>query len=171
MYDTLKPSYEEIHNACHDFTIAIEHVIPNIKAVVGISRGGLHPAMILSHMLSKPLVVVEYSSKEGKGDDKNHTNDLPTITPEQGPVLVVDDICDSGHTLNEIVYHFTKQNVKTYTAVLYYKTHNQQVMAPDMKWRTIPANSGWVVFPWERNEVLYPDYEYPTRTLQSMVRN
>lgn len=170
MYDMLKPSYDEIHNACREFALRIENSRPNIKAVVGIARGGLLPAVIISHMLNKPLIVVEYSSKEGKGDDKNHANVLPTMTPEQGPVLVVDDICDSGHTLNEIVYHFTKQNVETFTAVLYYKSHEKQVMNPDLTWRTIPHDAGWVFFPYERIEFLGPDPDAATRHLQNMVR-
>lgn len=171
MYDNLKPSYEEIHNACKDIAQRIDKSFLNITHIAGIVRGGLYPALILSHMLDAPLVTLDYSSKDGKGDNRNHRNELPKWTPEDGSVLIVDDICDSGKTLNEIVYHFTRQNVAVYTAVLYYKTHDQQTMIPDYVWKTIPYDSGWVVFPYERNEYLEPDFQGPSRHLQSLVRN
>jgi len=150
----LTPSYNDIHNACVGIAGAMKATIGDVKNVIGVARGGLLPAVILSHTLNKPLIVVEYSSKAGKGDDKEQSNNLPILTPEQGPVLIVDDICDSGHTLNEIVYHFNKLGVSVVTAVLFYKTHENQVMIPDLYWRQIPSDAGWVTFPFEVTEPL-----------------
>ena len=171
MYDNLRPSYEEIHNACRDIASRVESSYLNIKQVGGIARGGLLPATILSHMLKLPLLLIDYSSKEGKGDDKNHQNVLPELTSADGNLLLVDDICDSGRTMNEIVGHFVRRHVAVYTAVLFYKTHDKQTVIPDFVWRTIPHDSGWVIFPYERNEYLYPDVEGPTRFLKSLVRD
>ena len=144
----LNPSYQQLHNACVD--IAKEVIkTTSIKRIIGVARGGLLPAVIISHVADKPLTVVEYSSKAGMGDDKSHTNTLPSLKPEDGPVLIVDDICDSGHTLNEIVHHFNSIGVEVMTAVLFYKTHDNQVMIPDFTWQEISSNSGWVTFPFE----------------------
>ena len=57
------------------------------KNIYGVPRGGLIPAVILSHKLNIPLV---------KGD----------IGPD---TLVIDDICDSGETLDKLV-----KNIKLY---------------------------------------------------------
>lgn len=163
MYDNLKPSYEEIHNACVDVAAAIDATLLGIKQVVGIARGGLLPAVILSHLLNLPLLLVEYSSKNGKGDNKNHKNVLPLVEPQDGNVLVVDDICDSGGTLREVAAHFTKCGVTVYTAALYYKVQLTPQIVPDYVWKTIPLDAGWVHFPYERNEYLIYN--------QSLVRN
>ena len=74
------------------------------KNIYGLPRGGLIPAVMLSHQLGIPMV---------KGD----------IGPD---TLIIDDICDSGETLNKFVrkhqtlYSFPF-NLKT--AVLHYKPH------------------------------------------------
>lgn len=170
MYDNLRPSYEEIHNACMDMALQIYSTHLNIKQIIGIARGGLLPAVVLSHQLSLPLLLVEYSSKHGQGDDKNHKNILPQIDPQDGAILLVDDISDSGKTLNELGAHFTKHGVTCYTAVLYYKIPTTPQTVPDFVWRTIPHDADWIIFPYERNEYLTPDINSPTRHLQSMVR-
>ena len=51
------------------------------KNIYGVPRGGLIPTVILSHKLNLPLV---------KGD----------IGPD---TLIIDDICDSGETLDKLV--------------------------------------------------------------------
>jgi hypoxanthine phosphoribosyltransferase len=159
MYDYLRPSYEEIHNACKDIADRINVVELGITQVVGIARGGLLPAVILSHMLDLPLLLADYSSKNGNGDDKNHRNVLPEVFGMRGTLLIVDDICDSGKTLKEIVDHFTSVYIPVFTAVLYHKTHDNQPIVPDYVWKIIPHDSDWVIFPYERNEFLAPDYK------------
>lgn len=171
MYDNLKPSYEEIHNACKDIALRIEGLDLGLKCVAGVARGGLLPATILSHLMKLPLLLIDYSSKEGQGDDKNHNNVLPEIKPEDSAVLIVDDICDSGKTLSEIITYFTNQRVSAYTAVLYFKQHDKQPVHPTFVWKNIPHDSGWVIFPYERNEYLTPDLDGPRRHLQSLVRS
>lgn len=154
MYNNMNPSYEEIHNACKDIASSIDAEHLGIKQIVGIARGGLLPAVILSHLLNLPLLLVEYSSKTGNGDDKNHKNVLPLVEAQDGNVLVVDDICDSGGTLNEVAAHFTSCGVIVYTATLYYKIQLTPKIVPDYVWKTIPLDAGWVMFPYERNEYL-----------------
>lgn len=146
----LTPSYEDIHQACIEFVEVMDHRV-NFKfdRIVGVSRGGLLPALILSHHLELPLSVVQYSSKNGKGDDKNYSNILPVIEVKR--ILIVDDICDSGYTLREIVDYYTAKGHIVHTAVLFFKDHKEPVIVPDISWRTIPSNSGWVVFPFENS--------------------
>lgn len=87
-----------------------------IKSITGIQRGGLIPAVMISHKLNIPYV------------DRINKD-----------TLVVDDIADSGHTLNNTVAGFT--------ATLYYKKTSKHI--PDFYAEEIAGDSGWIIFPWE----------------------
>lgn len=144
------PSYDDIHQACLGFIDQIDALHLNIDVVVGIARGGLLPALILSHHLELPLEVVKYSSPEGKGDNKNHANILPRI--DGRTLLIVDDICDSGLTMRDVSEYYTDEGKVCITASLFYKEHKAPVITPTLTWRTVPAHSRWVVFPFEKCE-------------------
>lgn len=77
----------------------------DIEFVVGVSRGGLIPAVLLSTKINKPLVTV-YIDKQD-----NIYFDRPEWL-ENKNVLVVDDIVRSGKTLDLISKYF-KNNVNT----------------------------------------------------------
>lgn len=150
-YSFVSPSYNDIHNACVDIVRDVKRTGKPVELVLGIARGGLMPAVILSHMLEVPMKSVSYSSKSGKGDNKNHDNVLPTLSDVKGTILVVDDICDSGQTLREIVDHFQAQGLSVLTATLFYKVHENQTFIPlDFFWRKILPDAGWITFPFER---------------------
>ena len=96
-------------------TIATSGV--QIKSITGIERGGLIPAVMISHKLNIP-----YTTKINKD------------------TLVVDDICDSGETLKNIV--------AGYTATLHYK--KTASFTPDFYSKEV--GDEWIVYPWERND-------------------
>lgn len=153
------PSYYDIEKGC----AKIAHNYLKLKgtpgfnelpgAILALSRGGLIPGVILSHIFGAPLIPVQYSSKRGKGDDKNHKNDLPILDKDITSILIVDDICDSGYTLKEVATHYTMSNVASHpklfvnTAVLYYK--KSAIYEPDLYWKKIASDSPWIIFPWE----------------------
>ena len=88
-----------------------------IKSITGIERGGLIPAVMISHKLNIP-----YVNKINKD------------------TLVVDDICDSGETLKNIV--------AGYTATLHHK--KTASFTPDFYSKEV--GDEWIVYPWERND-------------------
>ena len=92
--------------------------------ITGLPRGGLIPAVMLSHKLNIPFVNVSLIRA------------LPTID-----VLVVDDIADSGETLS--------QYKKYSTAVLHYKP--QSVIVPTYYADKV-KNDLWIVYPFERED-------------------
>jgi hypoxanthine phosphoribosyltransferase len=148
----LQPGYNEIHNACWDAVRLMKQFQWKFNRIIAIQRGGLLPAVILAHMLELPITVVSYSSKVGKGNDKTETNILPLIDKEDR-VLIVDDICDSGNTLYEVKSFYERDGLFAYTFVLYYKSLHAPMIIPDFHWRTIPENAGWIIFPYERDEL------------------
>jgi hypoxanthine phosphoribosyltransferase len=92
----------------------------NINSVTGLARGGLVPAVIISHKLNLPYLTL-----------KNH-NYFDT--------LIVDDICDSGKTLNGFKNY--------YTAVLHYKPTS--IFKPT--WYGEEIGDEWQVYPWEKKD-------------------
>ena len=87
-------------------SIAISGWKPN--AILGISRGGLIPAVHLSHYWDVPLETCQVSLRDEKHIDR--TNKLMPLTifnllEMSKNILVVDDICDSGKTF-EYIYNY-----------------------------------------------------------------
>ena len=66
------------------------------KVIVGISRGGLVPGVMMSHWFKLPFKPVRASMRDFPACDDY----LPKKTDER--VLIVDDICDSGETFSKI---------------------------------------------------------------------
>jgi len=91
--------------------------------IYGIPRGGLIVAVSLSHALGIPIVL-----------------DRQDITPI---TLVVDDIADTGKTIDHICQQLTH---RPFIATLYH--HPQSTIMPDLYIRT---KGHWIVFPWETN--------------------
>ena len=139
------PSYDQLHNAA--ITMVNEAASTGIfDMVVAPARGGLLFGVIASHKLNIPLVTVNYSSKHGQGDDKNHDNVLPVFEGKQ-KIFLAEDLVDSGESLKEIVEHFTKQGHTVTTAVFHYK--ESSVFHPNLYWWRIPKDSEFFCYPFE----------------------
>ncbi len=74
--------------------IVLDKFDPNV--IVGISRGGLTPGVMLSHWFKKPFKPVKSSIR----DFPQWEDYLPKPTDER--VLIVDDVCDSGETFQKM---------------------------------------------------------------------
>ena len=153
--EPIKPLWEEIDSACEAIASRVnQYEKPDY--VIGLTRGGLIPAVILSHMLKIPMIPVSYSSAEGEGEYKQYTNDLPMIISSyqsgsgdlnMPTLLIVDDICDSGNTLTEVNDVYEKRGHAVYVAAIHYKESANFI--PDVYWKSIPHNAPWVIYPWE----------------------
>lgn len=110
------------------------------SAIVGLARGGLIPAVMLSHKLDVPLIPLTIQTRDYQ---KSEMISLPA------ECLVVDDINDSGRTL-ELFKQTTQLNVDQYrTCTLLSKLTSNFVV----DYYARPAdNSNWYVFPWEHDE-------------------
>jgi len=118
MIDYSAPTYDELHEL--SLQICRQLCLLSFDGVIAPSRGGLLFGMIASHFFKVPLIPISYSSKKGKGDDKNHDNILPEIPT--GNYLLVDDICDSGQTMLELMnFYAGERNNVVYTAAWYCK--------------------------------------------------
>ena len=110
-----------------------------LEFVSGIPRGGLIPAVIMSHAFG--VKYISYSSA------KQLPKDLRSKT------IVIDDIADTGHTLREAVeLNFMTATLSirsgTKTVPMYYGEHI--------------LDDRWLVFPWEKLDSV-PMQDYLTK--------
>jgi len=105
-----------------------------IESIYGCPRGGLIPAVMLSHELNIPLTVEE--------------NQINKNT------LIVDDICDSGETFlslyDEYLEGYEPEDAPKF-ACLHYKFDTAD-FTPDFFGVKIRDFDGWIVYPWERED-------------------
>ena len=90
-----KEMRRDVNTLCRDITLA--KFDPQV--IVGISRGGLLPGVMMSHWLQKPFKPVKAALR----DFPEWEDYLPKKTDER--VLIVDDICDSGETFTKMSSH------------------------------------------------------------------
>ncbi len=140
------PSYDQIHEGCMAFAQTYD---PAPDLIVGLQRGGLVNAVILSHIFGDvPMSVADYSSKRGRGDQaQDHHQIIPTVRAGMNRILLVDDICDSGHTMSELVKAYESQGHSVDCYVSYLKD-SSVFWRTDHTWK-IPEDSPWIIFPWE----------------------
>jgi uncharacterized protein len=94
----------------HDIIRAMNHDGFRPDYIVGLTRGGLVPAVMLSHYLNVPMHSLGVSLRDGDGSGPESNCWMAedaygyTSPDEQEPtkILIVDDINDSGATLNWI---------------------------------------------------------------------
>tara|TARA_B100001093_G_scaffold354314_1_gene338808 strand:- start:1372 stop:1788 length:417 start_codon:yes stop_codon:yes gene_type:complete len=115
-----------IDSLIHNIAVKIDTDSPNIQYIYGIPRGGLIPAVLLSHKLGIPL-----------------TQNLKNYS------LIVDDISDSGNTLKEVVER-AHNPINNYTYVHTATLFERQgtIFEPDFIGEHIKYDD-WLVFPWE----------------------
>lgn len=114
--------------------------------ILGLSRGGMIPATILSYKLKCPnLQQLGVRTRDVKNIQYYNT---PLLT---GNVLVVDDINDSGLTFNSvneyIDYHFDHNEIKNITYCSLYQRYNTNFKKGITA--HVIENDDWLVFPWD----------------------
>jgi hypoxanthine phosphoribosyltransferase len=126
-------NWNDIDRAINRIIASINSSEIKINAVGGLPRGGLIPAVMLSHRLGIPFV--------------SQSQIQTTI----GNILIVDDICDSGKTLKKFKF---EENI--YTATLHWKQSADY--QPNYFWEIAYENE-WIVYPWEnKDSQTKPDY-------------
>ena len=112
-------SWDDVNNLVEDLCYTIMTSGKQITSITGLERGGLIPAVMISHRL-----------------------DIPYVVSINSTTLVVDDICDTGETLKNIITPLT--------AVLHHKPHTAS-FTPDFI-GTIHNGDEWIIYPWERKD-------------------
>jgi xanthine phosphoribosyltransferase len=116
--------------------------------IVGVKRGGLVPAIKLSHVFNKPLIMMSCQLRDNK-DKEVRLYEVEQL-PKDKNVLIVDDICDSGATFKTIIDRLLVEgfsNIKTCSLIYNFA----QDFRVDYCAREIDRfhDTRWIVFPWE----------------------
>ena len=101
-------SYDEYHNLIEKLAIKIHQSDWQFDTILCLARGGLRPGDILSRIFDKPLAIMSTSSYRADAGTVQGNLDIArfitTPTGEiAGKVLLVDDLADSGLTLNSVI--------------------------------------------------------------------
>ncbi|WP_420859329.1 xanthine phosphoribosyltransferase [Marivivens marinus] len=120
------------------------------RAVVAITRGGMAPAMIVARELDIRTVdtisVKSYHSGGGKADQRRDAQVLKSPNADMmgdgTGILVVDDLVDSGKTL-ELV---RKLYPKAHFATVYAKPQGEPMVDTFI---TGVSQDTWIFFPWD----------------------
>ena len=142
----------DVFRLCDSIKKKLRSTNKKVFKVFGVSRGGLVPAVSMSHILNTDFgsIDVQFRDREKK------INLLPlqdAIFDCRGEevIIVVDDIVDSGKTferINSLVCLYE-------TEVWYYsliKSQNCKVDI-DVTYAAWTDAGSWVVFPWEVDEL------------------
>ena len=116
-------------------------------AIVGLTRGGLVPAVSLSHRYNAKLYCLNISLRDGKASSAGF--DWRRLEKYEN-ILIVDDINDSGATLWEVANQiYGRMIAKPKFAKLVSKETSEfdNLIFGDKINKT--EEDDWVVFPWE----------------------
>jgi hypoxanthine phosphoribosyltransferase len=130
--------------------------------IVCIARGGLRVGDLLSRLFDRPLAIISTQSYGGEGGTvRGHirvAEHMTMTTPQLGDrVLLIDDLVDSGITLDVVSRHLRTRGPRLEelrTAVLWYKAAS--VFKPDYYVRYLPENP-WIHQPFEPWDRMSPD--------------
>lgn len=145
-----------------ELTAAVEDMVrrlaerPPFDAVVAVARGGLVPATIIGHGLGIDDVHVVLAKRNAVSRPRSPRLARPVVQGRSFTgrqlaarrVLVVDDICGDGQTLEtvrELVLGCGATDVETATVFM-----NERCTRPPTVLGRV--TSSWVVFPWERDD-------------------
>jgi hypothetical protein len=141
----LKLAWQDIEDLCKNLAKLVKSYDPEI--IIGIARGGWVPARILSDLLGiKELTSMRVEYYSGVGERRKKPRIVyPLKANVKGKrVLIVDDVADTGHSLEMVKEDVLKKGAKVKIATLHYKPWS--VIKPDFYVKTTRA---WIIYPWE----------------------
>ena len=155
-------SWDQIHRDARALAWRLDGKGPadgDWKAVVAITRGGMAPAMIVARELDIRTVdtisVKSYHSGGGAADQRREAEVLKSPDDEMmgdgTGILVVDDLVDSGKTLELVRSLYPKAHF----ACVYAKPEGAK-QADD--YITTVSQDTWIFFPWDMALQYAPPY-------------
>jgi xanthine phosphoribosyltransferase len=119
--------------------------------VIGIGRGGLVPAVFVSHDLNLPMLSIDHSSKvPGFADELLRTVAAKSAAGEK--LLFIDDINDSGGTIDYIRRILAADGCDVGNLRFAVVVNNSRSKVSVDFWAEMidrDADKRWFVFPWE----------------------
>ena len=155
-------SYDEYHNLIEKLALKVHQSGWQFDTILCLARGGMRPGDILSRIFTVPLAIMSTSSYRAEsGTAQGHLDLARYITTPQGDiagrVLLVDDLADTGHTLDRVV-DLLKDGypgiTELRTAVIWTKA--MSTFRADYSVEDLPTNP-WIHQPFEGYDNMSPE--------------
>ena len=155
-------SYDEYHNLIEKLAIRVHQSGWRFDTILCLARGGMRPGDILSRIFGVPLAIMSTSSYRAAGGKvQGHLDIAHYITTPQGQiagrVLLVDDLADTGGTLQAVVERLRtsyRPITELRTAVIWAKGCSS--FRVDYSVEELPTNP-WIHQPFESYDELTPE--------------
>ncbi|WP_120501132.1 xanthine phosphoribosyltransferase [Roseovarius sp. EL26] len=141
-------SWDQLHRDARALAWRLQSEAPDDtgwRAVVAITRGGMAPAMIIARELDIRTVdtisVKSYDHQNQSEAIVIKSPDMDLIGDGEG-VLVIDDLVDTGKTLEIVRKHMPKAHVAT----VYAKPMGREMVDSFI---TEVSQDTWIFFPWD----------------------
>jgi hypoxanthine phosphoribosyltransferase len=150
-------NWDLIDTACRDIYKDISSDGFKPDYIIGLTRGGLIPATILSHRFGVPLETLKVSLRDSTARPRIISQQIEDALHGK-EILFVDDINDSGATFNYIKEQWEKAFVGDWHKIWHNTVRfavivdNASSLArTDYKYSSInkAEEDVWIVFPWE----------------------
>ena len=154
-WDVYHQAIEQLAKQVHASGWEFDHILC-------LARGGLRPGDVFSRLFKRPLAILSTSSyREDYGMQRGKLDIAPHITtthhPIQGRILLMDDLVDTGITLQQVqqylIAHYSAIT-ELKTAVIWFKSSS--VITPDYYHQYL-KNHTWIHQPFETYDALMPD--------------
>ncbi|MCF6272971.1 MAG: xanthine phosphoribosyltransferase [Rhodobacteraceae bacterium] len=141
-------SWDQIHRDSRALAWRLEKLAPDggeWKAVVAITRGGMAPAMIIARELD--IRTVDTISIKSY-DHKAQSDAIVLKAPDDGiigdgeGILIIDDLVDTGKTLEVVKSRYPKAHIAT----VYAKPMGRPMVDTFI---TEVSQDTWIFFPWD----------------------
>src|SRR3954462_8417815 len=154
-------SWNEYHELIERLALKVHPSGWHFDTILCLARGGMRPGDILSRIFDKPLAIMSTSSyRANSGTVQSHLDIARYITTPKGEiagkVLLVDDLADSGVTLNAVVELLREGYTpitELRTAVIW--TKGSSKFTPDYSGEFLPTNP-WIHQPCEAYDAMRP---------------
>ena len=155
-------SWDDYHRATESLVKIVHQSGWQFDQALCLARGGLRVGDVFSRLFKVPLAILSTSSyREAAGSQRGELSISNSITSTAGPlagrILLIDDLVDSGVTLQRVQEHLrTRFSAVTEvrSAVIWYKACS--VMRPDYFVEYLPDNP-WIHQPFEIYDDMSPD--------------
>ena len=155
----LRIAWDEYHHAIERLALLVHESGWKFDQILCLARGGLRPGDVFSRIFEVPLAILSTSSyREEAGTSQGELDIARHITLSSGTlggrILLIDDLIDSGVTLERVQQHLSQQFhavTEIKTAVIWYKACSSVV--PDFYLEYLP-NNPWIHQPFEEYDGL-----------------
>jgi hypoxanthine phosphoribosyltransferase len=146
------PSWHEIDGMLNRLVDMVRKDSFRPDIIVGVSRGGLIPAAVLSDRLGVDCDAVRLRFYKSVRSTEETPKIIQHVSSDLSgkKVLIVDDVADTGHSLQTVKRYVQDEGAEdVMVCTLHYKPCS--VIRPD---RFVEETNAWIIYPWELNETV-----------------